>query len=60
LGWGPSITREHSGIESKVPWYEICDDLPQTTTEESEFLKEARDRKAGDAPTSSRTNDGGE
>ena len=53
--WPP--TWEHSGIESKVPWYEISDDLPQTTTEESEFLKDARDRKAGDAPTSSRANE---
>jgi hypothetical protein len=39
--WPP--TWEHSGIESKVPWYEISDDLPQTTTQESEFLKAARD-----------------
>jgi hypothetical protein len=43
--WPP--TWEHSGIESKVPWYEICDDLPQTTTEESEFLRAARERKTG-------------
>jgi hypothetical protein len=41
--WPP--TWEHSGIESKVPWYGITDDLPQTTTEESEFLRNARDRK---------------
>jgi len=40
--WPP--TWEHSGIESKVPWFEISDDLPQTTTEESGFLKNARDR----------------
>jgi len=56
--WPP--TWEHSGIESKVPWYEICDDLPQTATEESEFLKDARDRKASAAPTSSRANEGSE
>ena len=42
--WPP--TWEHSGIESKVPWFEIGDDLPQTTTEESGFLKTARERKA--------------
>jgi hypothetical protein len=42
--WPP--TWEHSGIESKVPWYEISNDLPQTTTEESEFLQAAYDRKA--------------
>ncbi|MCP4899300.1 MAG: GFA family protein [bacterium] len=53
--WPP--TWEHSGIESKVPWYEISDDLPQTTTEESGFLKDARDRKASAAPTSSRANE---
>ena len=41
--WPP--TWEHSGIESKVPWYEIGDDLPQTTTEESEFLQKAQARK---------------
>jgi hypothetical protein len=41
--WPP--TWEHSGIESRVPWYRINDDLPQTTTEESEFLQRARDRK---------------
>ena len=33
--WPP--TWEHSGIESKVPWCEIHDDLPQTTTEESDL-----------------------
>ena len=53
--WPP--TWEHSGIESKVPWYQICDDLPQTNTEESEFLKDARDRKVGDAPMSSQANE---
>jgi hypothetical protein len=42
--WPP--TWEHSGIESKVPWYAISDDLPQTTTDESEFLKAARERRA--------------
>ena len=41
--WPP--TWEHSGIESKVPWYRISDDLPQTTTDESEFLVKARERK---------------
>ncbi len=39
-------TWQHSGIESKVPWYTISDDLPQTRTEESEFLQEARRRNA--------------
>jgi hypothetical protein len=43
--WPP--TWEHSGVESKVPWFEISDDLPQTTTEESEFMKAAHERKAG-------------
>ena len=43
--WPPNW--QHSGVESKVPWYEICDDLPQTTTEESEFLKAAHERKEG-------------
>ncbi len=42
--WPP--TWEHSGIESKVPWFAINDELPQTTTEESEFLRRARERKA--------------
>ena len=42
--WPP--TWEHSGVESKVPWFEISDDLPQTTTEESGFLKTAREREA--------------
>lgn len=42
--WPPNW--EHSGIESKVPWYRISDNLPQSTTEESEFLKKARERKA--------------
>jgi hypothetical protein len=41
--WPP--TWEHSGIESKVPWHTISDDLPQTTTEESEFMIKARERK---------------
>jgi hypothetical protein len=49
--WPP--TWEHSGIESKVPWYEISDDLPQTTTEESEFLNAARDRKESSLPQGS-------
>ena len=53
--WPP--TWEHSGIESKVPWFEISDDLPQTTTEESEFLKAARERKATEVSTSSRANE---
>ena len=46
--WPP--TWQHSGIESKVPWYRISDDLPQTTTEESEFLKAVHERK-GLSPT---------
>jgi len=54
---GDAGPAEHSGIESKVPWYEICDDLPQTTTEESEFLKDARDRKASAPSMSSRANE---
>lgn len=41
--WPPNW--EHSGIESKVPWFEIADDLPQTKTEESQFIKAARERK---------------
>ena len=41
--WPPDW--EHSGIESKVAWYEIADDLPQTKTEESEYLNAARERK---------------
>jgi len=53
--WPPNW--EHSGIESKVPWFEISDDLPQTTTEESEFLKAARERKATEVSTSSRANE---
>jgi hypothetical protein len=36
---------EHSGVESRVPWYEIHDDLPQTTTGKSEFLKAAHERR---------------
>jgi hypothetical protein len=50
--WPP--TWEHSGIESKVPWYEISDDLPQTTTEESEFLNAAHERKSSAVSMSSR------
>jgi len=53
--WPP--TWEHSGIESKVPWFEISDDLPQTTTEESEFLKAAHERKATEVSMSSRANE---
>jgi hypothetical protein len=53
--WPP--TWEHSGIESKVPWFEISDDLPQTTTDESEFLKAARERKTSARSGSSRTKD---
>ena len=41
--WPP--TWEHSGIESKVCWYTINDDLPQTTTDESQFLESAQKRK---------------
>jgi hypothetical protein len=33
-------------MESKVPWYRTGDDLPQTTTEESEFLQQVRHRTA--------------
>ena len=43
--WPPNW--EHSGIEGKVPWHLINDDLPQTKTEESEFLKEAQKRTKG-------------
>lgn len=31
----------HSGIESKMPWIEILDDLPRTRTAESKVLQEA-------------------
>jgi adenylate cyclase len=31
----------HSGIESKMPWIEILDDLPRTRTAESRVLQEA-------------------
>lgn len=31
----------HSGIESKLPWIEIADDLPRTTCAESRVLQEA-------------------
>jgi adenylate cyclase len=31
----------HSGLESKVPWLEIVDDLPRTTCAESRSLQEA-------------------
>jgi hypothetical protein len=53
--WPP--TWEHSGIESKVPWYEISDDLPQTTTEESDFLKAAHERKTNAPSMSPRANE---
>lgn len=49
--WPPNW--EHSGIESKVPWYTISDDLPQTTTEESEFLIEALERQEDAHPPGS-------
>ena len=31
----------HSGMESKMPWIEILDDLPRTRTAESRVLQEA-------------------
>ncbi len=31
----------HSGMESKMPWIEILDDLPRTSTAESRVLQEA-------------------
>ncbi len=31
----------HSGLESKMPWLDILDDLPRTTCAESRVLQEA-------------------
>lgn len=36
--YAPSI---HSGIESKMPWFDILDDLPRTRSAESRVLQEA-------------------
>lgn len=36
--YAPAI---HSGLESKVPWLEIVDDLPRTTCADSRVLQEA-------------------
>ena len=38
--WPPDYG--HSGIESKVPWHVIADDLPQKRTDEGEFFKAAK------------------
>ena len=40
--WPPDYG--HGGIESKVPWHVISDDLPQRRTDESERMKEAKAR----------------
>ena len=40
--WPPDTY--HTGIESKVPWHVIADDLPQRRTDESERMKEAKAR----------------
>ncbi|MGJ5620416.1 GFA family protein [Sulfitobacter sp. MF3-043] len=36
--FAPSV---HSGIESKMPWFEILDDLPRTRSADSRVLQEA-------------------
>ena len=33
--WPPTANHGHMGIESKIPWYEILDGLPQMTTSEA-------------------------
>ncbi len=40
--WPPDYG--HGGIESKVPWHVISDDLPQRRTDESEFVEAAKAR----------------
>ena len=40
--WPPDS--EHIGIESKVPWHTINDDLPQRRTEESQGVQDAQAR----------------
>ena len=36
--FAPSV---HSGIESKIPWFDIMDDLPRTRSSDSRVLQEA-------------------
>ena len=40
--WPPDYGQ--GGIESKVPWHTISDDLPQRRTDDSERMKEAKAR----------------
>ena len=42
--WPPDLY--HTGIEGKVPWHRIADDLPQRTSDASPYVKEAK-RKLG-------------
>ena len=37
--WPPNL--HHSGMESKVPWHVITDDLPQVRCDENDLLKAA-------------------
>ncbi len=45
--WPPD--GRHAGIESKVPWHVITDDLPQIRTDENEFVEAARARVRDEA-----------
>ena len=47
--WPPD--HGHNGIESKVPWHVIADDLPQWPTSESRILQAAK-AHVGDPPDS--------
>ena len=42
-------TSHHNGIESKVPWHVIADDLPQKRTDESVYFQAAQARFRDDA-----------
>lgn len=45
--WPPN--GPHIGIESKVPWHVITDDLPQRRTDEDESVRDAKAKVSKDA-----------
>ena len=47
--WPPDS--HHNGIESKVPWHVITDDLPQRRSDESEWLEAAKASVRDEADT---------
>ena len=45
--WPPDL--RHTGIESKVPWHVITDDLPQRRADESNYVQVAKARLRDEA-----------